>query len=98
MKNSVSKLTFALSALAVAGFFAQPAFAADDATPPAQEEQKPKKKGDWKAKKEARDLKKYDANGNGVLDPDEQAARKADEEKMKAKKKKKAEAHEGEAE
>jgi capsule polysaccharide export protein KpsE/RkpR len=44
-----------------------------------------------KAKKAAADLKKYDKNGNGKLDPDEEAAMKADQEKAKAEKKKKQE-------
>ena len=36
-------------------------------------------------------LKKYDKNGNGKLDPDEEAARKADQEKARAEKKAKKE-------
>lgn len=42
-----------------------------------------------KKKQEEAALKKYDKNGNGKLDPDEEAARKADAAKAKAEKKKK---------
>lgn len=37
-----------------------------------------------KAQREAEALKKYDANHDGKLDPEEKAARKADREKAKA--------------
>ena len=79
MKKLTSKLTLLASVLAVACMFTVPAVrAADDAEKAAKK----------KAKQEA-DLKKYDKNGNGKLDPDEEAALKADVEKMKAEKKKK---------
>ena len=45
-------------------------------------------KADKKKKAEA-DLKKYDKNANGKLDPDEEAAMKADAEKQKSGKKRK---------
>lgn len=81
MKKLTSKITLLASLLAVAGMFTVPAVrAADDAEKAAKK----------KAKQEA-DLKKYDKNGNGKLDPDEEAALKADVEKAKAEKKKKAE-------
>ena len=83
MKKLTSKLTLLASVLAVACMFTVPAVrAADDAEKAAK-----------KAKKEAADLKKYDKNGNGKLDPDEIEAMKADQAKMKAEKeaKKKAE-------
>lgn len=74
-----SKITLLASALAVACTFTVPAVrAADDAA-----------KAEKKAKQEAADLKKYDKNNNGKLDPDEIAARDADREKAKAAKKKK---------
>lgn len=80
MKKLSSKITLLASVLAVAGMFIVPALRAadDDATKAAK-----------KAKKAAADLKKYDKNGNGKLDPDEEAALKADVEKAKAEKKKK---------
>ena len=79
MKTSTSKLTLILSVFAVACAFTVPAVrAADDAEKAAK-----------KAKKEAADLKKYDKNGNGKLDADEEAMMKADMEKAKAEKKKK---------
>lgn len=46
-------------------------------------------KADKKKKKAEADLKKYDKNANGKLDPDEEAALKADVEKQKSDKKKK---------
>ncbi len=80
MKKLSSKVTLLASILAVAGMFIVPAVRAadDDAT-----------KAEKKKKKQAADLKKYDKNGNGKLDADEEAALKADVEKMKAKKKEK---------
>ncbi len=79
MKKLSSKVTLLASVLAVASMFIVPAVrAADDAEKAAK-----------KAKKDAADLKKYDKNGNGKLDADEQAALKADMEKAKAEKKKK---------
>ncbi len=80
MNKFTSKVTLLASVLAVAGMFIVPAArAADDAATKAEK----------KAKKDAADLKKYDKNGNGKLDPDEEAALKADMEKAKAEKKKK---------
>jgi hypothetical protein len=80
MKKLSSKVTLLASILAVAGMFIVPAVRAadDDAA-----------KAEKKKKKQAADLKKYDKNGNGKLDADEEAALKADVEKMKAEKKKK---------
>jgi hypothetical protein len=76
MKNSASKITLFTLAVAVSSLFAMPAaFGADDAEA---------KKAERKAKRDAEIIRKYDANGNGVLDPDEQAAKKADENKAKA--------------
>ncbi|MBI5766410.1 MAG: hypothetical protein HZA93_01340 [Verrucomicrobia bacterium] len=81
MKKPTSKITLLACLFAVAGMFTVPAVrAADDA------EKAAKKKA-----KEAADLKKYDKNGNGKLDPDEKAALDADVAKAKAEKKKKAE-------
>lgn len=82
MTKITSKITLLASLLAVAGMFLAPAVRAadDDAT-----------KAEKKKKKAEADLKKYDKNGNGKLDPDEEAALRADVEKMKAEKKKKAE-------
>ncbi len=81
MKKPASKLTLIASVLAVACMMAVPAVqAADDAEKAAK-----------KAKKAEADLKKYDKNANGKLDPDEEAALKADVEKAKAEKKKKKE-------
>lgn len=79
MKKPASRLTLIASMLAVACMVTAPAVqAADDAEKAAK-----------KAKKAAADLKKYDKNANGKLDPDEEAARKADIDKAKAAKKKK---------
>lgn len=46
-------------------------------------------KAEKKKNKAEVDLRKYDRNANGKLDPDEEAALKADVEKQKAEKKKK---------
>ena len=46
-------------------------------------------KAEKKKKKMEADLRKYDKNANGKLDPDEEAARKADVEKQKSEKKRK---------
>jgi capsule polysaccharide export protein KpsE/RkpR len=77
MKKFSSKLTLLVSLFAVAGMFTVPALRAadDDAA-----------KAEKKKKKQEADLKKYDKNGNGKLDPDEEAALKADVEKAKAEK------------
>ena len=72
MKSPVSKLGLLVCAIAVGTAFAVPAMHAAD---------------DAKKKKEA-DLKKYDKNGNGKLDPDEKAAMEADLKKQEQKKKK----------
>ena len=77
MKTPASKLILTAALLAVACAFAAPAMrAADDAEKAAK-----------KKKKEEADLKKYDKNSNGKLDPDEEAARQADMRKAKEKKK-----------
>lgn len=90
MKNSASKLTLALSAFAVSFLFAAPMMHAEEAK---SEAPMADKKADRKAKHDAEILKKYDTNGNGVLDPDEQAAKKADEDKTKAERAEKKKAH-----
>jgi hypothetical protein len=80
MKNPASKLTLFVGMLALACMFSVPPVrAADDSAATAEK----------KKKKAEADLKKYDKNGNGKLDPDEEAARKADVEKAKSEKKKK---------
>jgi capsule polysaccharide export protein KpsE/RkpR len=77
MKTPASKLILISGLLATACMFTVPAVhAADD-------------KAEKKAKKAQADLKKYDKNANGKLDPDEEAALKADVEKQKSEKKKK---------
>lgn len=79
MKKPASKLILIASMFAVACTLTVPALrAADDDA-----------KAEKKKKKMEADLKKYDKNGNGKLDPDEEAALKADVEKAKAAKKKK---------
>ena len=78
MKIPVSKIALIASALAIACLFTVPVVAADKEDAAAK-----------KAKKEADMLKKYDKNGNGKLDPDEEAAMKADQAKAKAAKEKK---------
>lgn len=82
MKKPASKLILLAGMLAIAGMFTVPAVRAadDDAA-----------KAEKKKKKAEADLKKYDKNHNGKLDPDEEAALKADLEKQKADKKKKKE-------
>ena len=78
MKIPASKLILAASLFAVACAFTLPTVqAADDAEKAAK-----------KKKKEEADLKKYDKNANGKLDPDEKAALEADVKKAKEKKKK----------
>ena len=81
MKKLTSKITLLASLLAVACMFTTPVLRAqgDDAAA--------KAKAEKKAKRDADNLKKYDKNGNGKLDPDEDAAMKADMEKAKAEKK-----------
>jgi len=81
MKNPASKLTLIAGLLAVACMLTVPAVnaATDDA------------KAEKKKKKAEADLRKYDKNANGKLDPDEEAALKADVEKEKSDRKKKGE-------
>ena len=80
MKTSGSKLALLISALAVAFVFTAPiVWAAGETT-----DAKAQKAADAKAKHDAEVLRKYDKNGNGVLDPEEQAARQANVDKMKA--------------
>lgn len=74
MKKSASKITLILSVLALAGAFIVPAAQAQD------------DKAAKKAKREAEMLKKYDANKNGKLDPDEEKKMKEDQAAAKAKK------------
>jgi hypothetical protein len=94
MMKHTSKLTFVISALAVAALFAVPAVRADDApvNAGAQTDAKAQKAAALQAEKDARALRKYDKNGNGVLDADELALKQANEDRMKglreAKKKK----------
>jgi hypothetical protein len=80
MKKLASKLTLLVGVLAIACMFTVPTVRAQD--------DKEKAKQEKKAKRDAEILKKYDKNGNGKLDPDEEAAYKADQEKAKAEKKK----------
>ena len=88
MKTSASKITLLVSLFAAFSMFAAPMVRAGDETTDA----KSQKAAEEKAKHDAEVLKKYDKNGNGVLDPDEAAARQANVDKMKglrdAKKKK----------
>ena len=80
MNKPASKLILIAGLLATACMFTVPTVsAADD------------EKAEKKKKKAEADLKKYDKNANGKLDPDEEAALKADVEKQKAEKKKKKE-------
>jgi hypothetical protein len=78
MKNPASKITLIVSTLAIACLLTLPALAADKEDAAAK-----------KAKRDAEMIKKYDKNGNGKLDPDEEAAMKADQAKAKAEKEKK---------
>ena len=80
MKTPASrKLILIAGMLAVTGMLAVPVVHAanDDA------------KAEKKKNKSEADLRKYDRNANGKLDPDEEAALKADVEKKKSEKKKK---------
>lgn len=72
MKSPVSKLVLIACAAALGSVFAAPVMRAAD---------------DAKKKRDA-DLRKYDKNGNGKLDPDEKAAMEADIRKAKEKRKK----------
>lgn len=77
MKIITPRNILLITSLMVAGMFTTPALrAADD-------------KAEKKAKREAANLKKYDKNGNGKLDADEEAQMKADQAKAKEAKKKK---------
>ncbi len=78
MKKSASKLTLIASLLAAAFMVAAPVNAQT-----AEEKAATQKKAAEAA------LKKYDANKNGKLDPDEEAKMKADQAKAKEEKKKK---------
>ena len=83
MKSPAARLTLLLTAFAASALLTSPALrAADD-----KADTKVEKKAERKAKHDAEMLKKYDKNGNGKLDPDEEAAMKADQEKKAAKKK-----------
>ena len=79
MKQPASKLTLITGMLALACLFTVPMAnaASDDA------------KADKKKKKLDAELRKYDRNGNGRLDPDEEAARRADAEREKSEKRRK---------
>jgi hypothetical protein len=79
MKKPASKLALIASVLAIACIVVAPAVRAADKDDAAAK----------KAKRESDALKKYDKNGNGKLDPDEEAAMKADQAKAKAEKEKK---------
>ena len=88
MNKVASKLTLLAGALAVSCLFAAPTLrAADEKVDP-----KVQAAADRQAKHDADVLKKYDKNGNGILDPEEQALLQANQEKMRvlreAKKKK----------
>jgi 2,3-bisphosphoglycerate-independent phosphoglycerate mutase len=100
MNKTPAKLTLLASALAASFLFAAPMLRAEDTTAPAAETKTEKtvdKKAERKAKHEAEMLKKYDKNGNGVLDPDELAAMKADQDKNKADHKRKQHKKDGDA-
>jgi spore coat protein CotF len=75
MKILTARNILLITSLMVAGMVTTPALrAADD-------------KAEKKAKRDAANLKKYDKNGNGKLDPDEEAQMKADQAKAKEAKK-----------
>ncbi len=74
MKQSASKITLLVSAIAVGSLFT--ASFAQAASPGVSA--KAKKLETQEARRELAALKKYDANGNGALDPAETAAKKAD--------------------
>lgn len=81
MPKLTSKLVLLAGALAIAGVFAVPLVTAA--------EKSAAEKAEAKKKKDAENLKKYDRNHNGKLDPDEEAQLKADVQKAKEGKKKK---------
>ena len=83
MTKLTSKLFLATSALAIACVFSVPVLRAAD------EKAETAAKAEKKKQRDAENLKKYDKNSNGKLDPDEEAAMKADHDKMKGEKKKK---------
>jgi hypothetical protein len=80
MKTPAPRLVAIASAMAVVSMLALSAYGADKEDPAAK-----------KSKRDAEILRKYDKNGNGKLDPDEEAAMKADQARAKAPKKKKKE-------
>jgi hypothetical protein len=84
MKIPASKFPVLATSLAIACLLAGAVAAAENKDDAAAK----------KAKKEADQIKKYDKNGNGKLDPDEEAAMKADQAKAKAEKEKKKKAAE----
>ncbi len=74
MKHLVSRMTLVVSAFAVSSLLAASAVqAASEGLSPAA-----KKMEQRQARRELAAVKKYDANGNGMLDPQEVAAQKAD--------------------
>ncbi len=79
MPKLISKLALATAALAIACVFAAPIVRAADEKADAAAKAEKKKKRDEET------IKKYDKNGNGRLDPNEEAALKADQEKAKKK-------------
>src|SRR5215208_4700324 len=83
MKKPAPKLTLIAGMLAIACMLSIPAVRAAD------DKKDDMTKAEKKAKRDAENLKKYDKNANGKLDPDEEAALKADQEKAKNEKKKK---------
>ena len=85
MKKIASKTILLTTLLALAGIFATPAALAQSGDSMKRE------KTEKKAKRDAEVLKKYDKNANGKLDAGEEAAMKADQEKLKAEKKEKQE-------
>lgn len=74
MKHVVSKYILFVSALAVGSLLTAPAVHAENEGVSAAARKMEKRQ----ARRELSVLKKYDANGNGVLDPAEVAAKKAD--------------------
>ena len=81
MTRTPIKLALIAGVLLLLGAFALPALRAAEQRKGGAAQEEPKKRGDDS-------LRKYDKNGNGRLDPDEEAAMKADQEKAKRAKKK----------
>jgi hypothetical protein len=74
MKHVVSKITLFVSVFAVGSLLTAPAVHAENEGITAAAKKLEKRE----VRRELSALKKYDANGNGMLDPQEAAAKKAD--------------------